>query len=135
MLGLITVCPLNSVGTQYEEMSARGLQLPVAPARDCVVELALVEWLPKKSCEWDAPARPGRTIGSSGSRWLSGQSARNSATRTGSAAARSGAVESPPVSRAPTAAATSPSRHRVIFFFIEDELPLLSGDRESALAS
>ena len=46
------------------------------------VVLALVVVLPKKLCMCDAPGRPGKTIGSSGSRWVNGQSARNSATRT-----------------------------------------------------
>src|SRR5882757_5428264 len=37
---------------------------------------------PKKLCMCEAPGRFGKTIGSSGSRWVYGHSARNSATRT-----------------------------------------------------
>jgi hypothetical protein len=37
----------------------------------------LVEVLAKKSCEWDAPGRPGWTIGSSFSRWLNLQATLN----------------------------------------------------------
>ncbi len=42
---------------------------------------ALVTVLPKKLCMCEAPGSPGRTMGSSGSRWLYVQSAGNSATR------------------------------------------------------
>src|ERR1041384_6183662 len=79
-------------------MSAAGLQLPVEPSSDCWVVRALVERLPKKSCEWEAPGRFGRTIGSSGSRWLIGHSARNSATRTGAPCAAPGTLSTPAAS-------------------------------------
>ena len=49
------------------------------------VENASVDSLPKNSCRWELPGWPGKTIGSSGARWLAGQSAVNSATRTGAA--------------------------------------------------
>lgn len=60
--------------------------------------MPFVESLPKKLCMCEAPGSPGKTIGSSGARWVYGHSARNSATRTTSAAALGAGAAPAPVS-------------------------------------
>src|SRR6476469_7514335 len=109
-------------------MSTAGSQLPVEPARWVESEVAVVAWLPKKSCECDAPARPGSTIGSSGSRWLSWQSAGNSATRITADAA----LWFTDRAASDRSAASPTVNHLVLFFLIEDKLPRLfcRGPRE-----
>ncbi len=86
-------------GHQYEERSVSGEQEVRPFSSEARSEWAFVVSLPKKLCMWEAPGRPGKMIGSSGARWVYGHSARNSATRTTSAAAR-GATSAAPRSAA-----------------------------------
>ena len=66
--------PCSSVGTQYAAVSARrGMHVVPLERSDPYVEDAFVERLPTKVWSCEAPARPGKTIGSSGARWLKRQ--------------------------------------------------------------
>src|SRR4029453_6408556 len=77
--------PFSSrVGIQYAERSSpAGSQVVAGLANsDAPVVAALVLLLPQNVCRCEAPAMPGKTIGSSGRRWLILQEALNSGTRT-----------------------------------------------------
>jgi hypothetical protein len=58
------------VGAQYADRSALRRQFVDADLRDCGVENAFVDLLAKKSCRWERPGSRGKTIASSGARWL-----------------------------------------------------------------
>jgi hypothetical protein len=57
-------------GTQYAAVSALRVHVVPCASRLASEERAFVEVLPKNSCGCDAPGSPGRTIGSSGAKWL-----------------------------------------------------------------
>src|SRR6266496_6543388 len=90
--GITGVFQLNMVGNQYADRSS-GARHDVAPTpaacSEASVVAALVVLLSVKLCSCDAPGRFGRTIGSSGSRWLTSQFTWNSWCVTSSAGSRS----------------------------------------------
>lgn len=69
-VGSTSLSPSYSVGTQYEDRSVVGAQVVRPFSSEARSERALVVSLPKKLCMCEAPGRPGKTIGSSGARWV-----------------------------------------------------------------
>ena len=70
----------SSVGNQYADLSCGTVQLVVVPlaTSDAAVVWAFVERLPMNVWLCEAPAWPGKTIGSSGRVWVGVQFAWNS---------------------------------------------------------
>src|SRR5262245_38104439 len=125
--GITGVFPLNIVGNQYADRSS-GARHDVAPTpaacSEASVVAALVVLLPVKLCSCDAPGRFGRTIGSSGSRWLTSQFTWNSWCVTSSAGSAP-AVQL--VSNAATATDTAAMARCLLMYSSS------AGARESAL--
>src|ERR1044072_1924702 len=63
--GCTAVSPLTSVGIQYPVLSPGVMQEVPPDCRLASVVPAYVVTLPMNVCECEAPARPGKTIGSS----------------------------------------------------------------------